>query len=129
MKAKVYTLVGSTESPLVALDILLSYYFKALKSSSSIVQNEVFSLIWDINTARNNTGIITNITNSLVYILNKHFDTATVDVTVTGSSSNYEISIAIALKDNGVNINVGKLVTASNTRIEKLVDISEKGTR
>lgn len=129
MKAKVYTLVGSTESPLVALDILLSYYFKALKSSSSIVQNEVFSFIWDINTARNNPGIVTNVTNSLVYILNKHFESVTVDVAVTGSSSNYEVSVAVSLKDNGVNINVGKLVTASSTSIEKLVDISDKGAR
>lgn len=129
MKQKVYTLVGSTENPLIALDILISYYFKALKSTSTIVPNEVFSLIWDIQSAKNNTEVKNNITNSLLYILNNHFDSASVDVIIEGDKSGYDITIAIALKDNGQNIDVSKLVTVKNTRVEKLVDISNKGAR
>ena len=129
MKAKVYTLTGATENPVIAIDILLSNYFKSLKSMSTIVPSEVRSFIYDVQSSRGSSGMETAITNSLNFLFDPHFEDYVIEVTITDSGASYDITIGVAVKDNGSTIDVTKLINATDTRIVKLTDISNKGTR
>lgn len=129
MLNKVWTLTGYTENPVVAIDILLSNYFKALKSTSTIIPSEIRSLLYDINTGKSIGQIETNIKTSIEYIFKDYFTESTVNVIISKPDSMYAIQIQVSVKDNGANFNVAKLVNATDTRIAKLVDISHKGVR
>lgn len=129
MLNKVYTLTGYTENPVVAIDILLSNYFKALKSTSTIIPSEIRSFLYDVNTGKSPGQIEGNIKSSLEYIFKDYFSQSTINVEVVNSDGMYAITIQVSVKDNGANFNVGKLVNATDTRIAKLVNISNKGAR
>lgn len=129
MKAKVATLVGLTENPTLSIDILLSNYFKALKSTSTVIPKEIRSFIYDVNTAKHKDNIISNIETSLGSIFNAYFNDFKVDVDVITVDNKHEITLKVIVKDNGETINVGKLVGVTGTRIDKLKDISNLGAR
>lgn len=129
MKARVHTLTGYTENPAIAIDILLGNYFKALKSASTLVPNEVRSFIYDVQSARSKHGITEKITNSVKFLFEPHFDAYEVDTKVVDGDDGYAITLKVVVKDNGDTIDVAKLVNATDTKIALITDISNKGTR
>lgn len=129
MKAPVYTLMGKITDPKVALDHLLSSYFKTLKSSSNIIPTEVKSLTHDISSSKSANDIKTKITRSLGYILDAYFDSFETNVIVTEQEGYYEIELGLSIKDNGYTIDVGKALQASSSKILIVKELIDKGVR
>lgn len=129
MKAPVITLMGKITDPKVALDLLLSSYFKTLNSSSNIIPTEVKSLTYDISSSKSTNDLKTAITRSLGYILDAYFDSFETNIVVTKEDGYYSISLGISVKDNGYTIDVSKALQASSSKILIVKELIDKGVR
>ena len=128
MRQGVPTLYGVVKSPLVALDAILAYYFKTLKSQSKIHYNQTYSFIDDVKRGGNPTGIEDNISGSLNSLLQPYFDQFQVRVACTiGADSMYTLTVYFEITDNGRTINIGKLMQTTNSRLVSVQNISQNG--
>lgn len=125
MKASIITLTGVITDPMLAIDRILAYYFRTTKTDLGIL-NSRRSFITD-STDRENS--VTNITNSLNYILDKYF--YSFSVTVEDESSRGEpirdISISISLRANAKDYYVGRIGQIEGNKLSKIITVDNLG--
>lgn len=128
MKNPVITLDGLVTSPLIALNILLSRYFKTLKSQSVLHRSDTRSLQYDVNTGGSLNGIENNIQNNIEGLCKPYFDTfrCTVDANQTDNGRT-TITLSFDITDNGRPISVANVLDFKGNSLERVRAISELG--
>ena len=129
MRKPVPTLYGPVNSPILALNVLLSYYFKTLKSQTNIHQSCIYSLQHDLSISKSPYDMEVNISDSLDTMLSIYFDKISVDVEAHKGEheGEYSISLNFSLIDNGHQIDVSKIMDVKNNRLNRVQEVSLLG--